>query len=121
LRYKYPKANTLQGFYHKLTDHQLSETLSPGLFRPIWPKPLEVIGNFQMMFTSEINSDKVLLIHLLPEGETAAGSIPRLLQEFLLPFLDDNVYLYEISYCLSDRNSSLAHIHKLAEVVESLE
>ena len=99
----------------------MSETLNPGLFRPIWPKPLEVIGNFQMTSTSEINSNKVLLIHLLPEGETTAGSIPRLLQEFLLPFLDNNVYLYKIFYCLSDRNSSLAHIHKLAEAVESLE
>jgi hypothetical protein len=73
-----------------------------------------------MSFSSEVNSDPLLLIHLLPTEQSTAGSIPRILHEFLSPFFTNSTLnLEEIEYDLSDENRSVEHVRKIITLVES--
>jgi hypothetical protein len=86
---------------------------------PVREKALEIAGTFQLSFNSEINSEPLLLIHLLPEGEKTEGSIPRLLREFLLPFINpvNDLHFEEIFYDFSDDICKTRHIRNLIQTL----
>jgi hypothetical protein len=103
-----------QGFYDS------GEKSSSTSFKPAGETSLKLAGPFQMTFSSEVNSEPLLLIHLLPVEQSTAGSIPRLLYEFLSPFFTNNtLHIDEINYCLSDENEAIEHVKKIVNLVET--
>lgn len=84
-----------QGFYIRQGLPLVNGKLNAKAFKPATKEPMKVRGNFQMSASSRVSNEGLVILHFQLVGMNLAGSLARLLHEYMRSYLDEKSLVYE--------------------------
>jgi len=91
-------------------------------WKPAFPKPLLIGGNYQLTSNSQVIADPLLVLHFVLVSISPKGNPARIISEMLGGFFQDKSFAYEeVIFDLASDELTLEYTNAISVLVQSLE